>query len=136
MALSLASVRDGIKTRLETITGLRAHDTVPDVINIPCAIVGYPERIEYDAAFGRGRDRMIVPVRVYATRANDRTGQDKLDGYLAGTGAGSVKSAIEGDVTLGGASSSCRVTEARGYGAYMIGQVDYLGVEFLLDIIG
>ena len=35
----LAAVRDGLKTRLATILGLRAHDVWPDTINAPAALV-------------------------------------------------------------------------------------------------
>lgn len=132
---NLKDIRDGLETRLATIAGLRAHDTIPDQINVPCAIVGAPETIQYDHTMGRGTDRYTIPVRVYAGRASERAGQDKIDGYLAGSGANSIKAAIEADRTLGGVAHSTRVTEARGYGTYPIAGVEYLGVEFVVDII-
>lgn len=133
---TLSAIRDGLKTRLATITGLRAYDTIPDDINIPAAIVGVPESIEFDTTYGRGADRYTIPVRVYASLASERAGQDKLDGYLAASGSGSVKAAIEGDPTLGGAAHTTRVTQARGYGVYEIAGVSYLGVEFICEVIG
>lgn len=133
---TLSQIRDGLKTRLETITGLRAHDTIPDSISPPCAVVGAPEPLEYDVAFRGAAHRYTIPVRVYASRASERTGQDKLDGYMAASGATSIKAAIEGDATLGGAAHSTVVKQARGYGVYNIGGVDYLGVEFVTEVIG
>lgn len=133
---SLSSIRDGLKTRLETVTGLRAYDTIPDDINIPAGIVGAPESIEFDTTYGRGVDRYTIPIRVYASQASERAGQDKLDGYLAGSGATSIKAAIEGDPTLGGAAHTTRVTQAKGYGVYEVAGVQYLGVEFLCEVIG
>jgi hypothetical protein len=132
---SLTSIRDGLKTALQSVTGLRAFDTIPDAIAPPAAIVGGPERIQWDLTFRRASDRYTIPVRIYVGRASERTAQDKLDGYLAGEGSGSIKEAIEADPTLGGAVETVRVTEARGYGIYPIGGVDYLGVEFLVDVI-
>lgn len=133
---SLSTIRDGLKTRLLTITGLRAYDTIPDDINIPCAVVGSPESVEFDSVYARGADKYTIPVRVYATLASERAGQDKLDGYLAGAGSGSIKAAIEGDVTLGGAAHTTRVTRASGYGVYEVAGVSYLGVEFSVEVIG
>ena len=61
--------------------------------------------------------------------------QDSLDSYLDGSGSTSVKSAIEGDTTLGGVVSSARVVEASNYGVYTVNSIDYLGVEFSVEII-
>ena len=33
-------VRDALKSNLQTITGLRVYDQIPDVVVPPCAIVG------------------------------------------------------------------------------------------------
>lgn len=131
---SLANIRDGLKGRLATISGLRAYDTVPDSIAIPAAVVGVPESITYDSVFARACDVYIIPIRVYAGRASERTGQDKLDGYLAASGSSSVKAAIEGDVSLNGAAQTVRVTEARNYAVYTVAGVEYLGVEFIVQV--
>lgn len=132
---TLSAIRDGLKTRLATISGLRTHDTVPEQVAVPAAVVGAPELIAFDTTY-RGCSRYVIPVRVYASKASERTGQDKLDGYLNYSGTGSVKAAIEGDVTLGGAAQTTRVTEARGYGVYEVAGVQYLGAEFVCEVYG
>lgn len=132
---SLSSIRDGLKTRLLTISSLRAHDTIPDSIAVPAAVVGGPESVEYDLAMARGADKYTIPIRVYVGRASERAGQDKLDGYLASSGATSIKAAIEGDPTLAGAADTLRVTQARGYGVYEFAGVSYLGAEWLVEVI-
>lgn len=132
---AFSALRDGLKTRLATISGLRAHDTMPEQLNPPAAVVGGPERIEFDSTFARGADRYLIPIRLFASRADARAGQDLLDGYLAASGPTSVKAAIEGDGTLGGVAHTTRVTEARNYGKYTVADVEFLGVEFLVEII-
>ena len=132
---SIATIRDGLKTRLATIAGLYTHDTIPDDIYPPAAIVGAPTRIAYDMAFRSPVSRITIPVRVIAGRATERESQDKLDGYISADGASSVRAAIDGDPTLGGAAHSTRVVEARGYGAYEVGAVQYLGVELEIEVI-
>lgn len=134
---SLSVLRDRLQARLATISGLRAHDTIPDQIAVPAAVVGGPDVIEYDYVMARGADRYVIPMRIYVNRANERAAQDALDGYLAASGPTSVKAAIEADMTLGGAAQVCRVTGTKpgSYGVYNVGNVHYLGVEFLCEVI-
>lgn len=133
---SLAAIRDGLATRLATISGLEAFDTAPGQVNPPAAVVGGPERIEYDLTYGRGADTYLISVMVYASRADQSSGQELLDGYLAGAGATSIKAAIEADPTLGGAADTARVTMARNYGGYDLADIKYLGVELLVEVVG
>lgn len=132
---SIAAIRDGIKTRLATISGLYTHDTIPDDIYPPAAIVGAPTRISYDDAFRTAKTRFDFPVRVLAGRAIERESQDRLDGYLSADGVSSVRAAIDGDPTLGGVVDYCRVSQGRDYGAYQVAGVDYIGVELVLEVI-
>ena len=47
---TLAEIRDGLKTTVGNISGLRCYDTVPDnAINFPVAIF-IPTEIEFDLA--------------------------------------------------------------------------------------
>ena len=65
----------------------------------------------------------------------ERSGQDKLDGLLTGTGSGSIKAAIESDKTLGGACSTLRVTQAIP-GQITVGSIEYLGYNYSIEIYG
>lgn len=131
----LSAIRDGLKANLQTIAGLRAHETIPDQVNTPAAVVGVP-KVDYDVTMARGADKVTIPVRVYASRASERSGQDKLDEYLDSTGANSIKTAIESDPTLGAANAHVtRVVSAGEYGVYTIAGVEYLGVEFIVEVI-
>lgn len=130
---SVVSIRDGLATNLATITGLRVSSFAADKVSVPAAVVG-EVRIEFDKTFGRGLDEFEVKVRVYASRADDRAGQDKLDGYLAGSGSGSVKAALESDRTLGGVAQTLRVTDVDGYGVYEVAGMQYVGAEFTVTV--
>lgn len=131
----LSKIRDALKANLATIEGLRVSDIIPDSINPPMAIVGGPELIEYDTTMARGADRLLIPVRVYAARTNERTGQDKLDSYITKSGSTSIKAAIESDTSLGGQAHTVRVQQMRGYGSYTVGGADYIGAEWLVEVI-
>lgn len=130
---SIVAIRDGLAANLGTISGLRAFSYMPDRVSVPAAIVG-EVGIDFDLTFGRGLDQFAITVRVYVSKASDRAGQDKLDGYLAGSGASSIKAAIEADKTLGGAAQTLKVVAVTGYGVYEVGGVDYLGAEFSVVI--
>lgn len=128
----LEAIHDGLATALDTISGLRVMAGV-DKVSPPAATIGEVE-IEFDLAMGRGLDEFTWKVRVYASRADERSGLSKLNGYLAGSGSLSVKAALESDRTLGGVCEMLRVERVDGYGVYEVAGVQYLGAEFTVRI--
>jgi hypothetical protein len=130
MAFNVATVRDGIETRLATITGLRTYDTIPDKPESPAAVVTPGEPfVDYHEAMRKGLVEARFDIVLLVARAvGDDRSQTKIDGYLsAGTSqTTSVIDAIEGDVTLGGAVDHCFVAEAGGYGTTNIGGIEYV----------
>ena len=134
---TFSSIRSGIKTRLETISNLTVYDYVPDFIDPPTAIIAPFNTLNFDSTMQRGSDTYEVPVILYVSKVDAETGQDSLDSYLAASGANSIKAAIEGDTTLGGAAMSVRVVNATDYGEYEVTQgTSFLGVTFNVEVIG
>lgn len=129
---SISELRDGIAANLSTINGLRVSATYLDAPRPPVAMV-LPDRIDYDLNANRGADTFTFLVSVLVGRADERSAQDKMDGYIVGPG--SVKAAIEADRTLGGRADTCRVTEMRNYGQVSVGETLYLGVEFEVEVV-
>lgn len=130
----ISDVREGLKDNLGNIDGLRVYDQVPDVIVPPCAIVGQLD-FTFDLNNSRGLDQANLDVFVIVQRFSERSGLDKLDQYLAGSGDYSIKAAIESDRTLGGACDTLRVTSAES-GTYQMGDVDYLSYRYRVTIWG
>jgi hypothetical protein len=94
-----------------------------------------PPTITYDLAFARsGGDEYEFIVMVIVGRVDERSAQNRLDGYCTGTGAGSVKAAIESNKTLGGKAFDCRVTNLRNYQQLIVGDVTYLAAEFVVQV--
>lgn len=129
----VGNVRAGLKTRLATITGLRVWDVIPDQVTPPGAVVGQLD-FTFDIDNARGLDIANVDVYVIVQRFDARSSQNKLDDYL-GSGAKSIKTAIEADRTLGGAVNTLRVTRAEA-GTYLQGDVTFLSYRFSLTIWG
>lgn len=132
--MNVSNVRDGLKTRLATITGLRVWDVIPDQVTPPGAVVGQLD-FTFDIDNARGVDLANVDIYVIVQRMDARSGQNKLDGYLAGSGSSSIKAAIEADRTLGGTVNTLRVTRAEA-GTYLQGDVTFLSYRFSLTIWG
>ena len=132
---SLTSIRNGIATNLGNISSLSVYGYVPDSIEPPTAVVGVVESIDYDSTMARGSDTYNIPILLYVSRVDAQDSQETLDGYLASTGASSVKAQVESDLTLNGSAQSVRVVEADNYGVYTVNDIDYLGVEFGVEVI-
>jgi hypothetical protein len=132
---SLTSIRTEIGNNLGNISSLSVYAYVPDFVEPPTAVVGVMDAIDYDATIQRGADKYEIPVYLYVSRVDAQDSQDTLDGYLASSGASSVKAQIESDTTLNGQAQSVRVTSASNYGVYNINNIDYLGVEFIVEVI-
>jgi hypothetical protein len=127
-------VRDALKANLQTITRLRVYDTIPDIVTPPCAVVGQLD-FTFDIDNARGLDQASVDVYVIVQRISERTGQDKLDNFLAGSGNGSIKTAIESDRTLGGLVDTLRVISAES-GTYTSGDQSFLSYRYNVTIWG
>jgi len=129
-----SAVRNGLKANLGAIKSLRIYDLVPDVIVPPCAIVGQLD-FTFDLNNSRGLDQANLDVFIIVQRFSERTGQDALDKYLAGSGVNSIKAAIESDLTLGGACNTLRVTSAES-GTYQSGDQDFLSYRYRVTVWG
>ena len=132
---SLTSIRNGIGTNLGNISSLSVYNYVPDSIEPPTAVVGVVQSVDYDSTLSRGADTYTIPILLYVSRVDAQDSQETLDGYLASSGASSIKAQVESDETLDGSAQSCRVVEADNYGVYNVNNIDYLGVEFTVEVI-
>ena len=129
---SLVELREGLAARMATISGLRTSATVPDAPRPPIAIV-MPERVVYDLNANRGADTFFFTIMLIVGRADDRSAQNQLDAFLVGDT--SIKAAIEGDRTLGGAANTCRVTEMGNYSSMNVGDTLYLAASFTVEVV-
>ena len=127
-------VRTGLAAALDTIAGLRCFDYVPDSLAPPAAVVE-PIEINYDEAMARGLDFYRCYALVIVGRMSDRSSQDRLDAYVAGSGVSSVKAAIENDKTLGGACSTLQVIGALPR-TIVVSGIDMIAYRFEVEVYG
>lgn len=114
---------------------------LPDSVVTPCFYVAEVE-INFDKAHGRGMDELLFTCRAYASRADDRSSQQILDAMLSGSGAASLKAAIEaargapGEMALGGLADDLHLQRVQGYRWFEHAGSTYLGAELTIKVIG
>lgn len=131
--MNLADVMDEVGAAAETITGLRVAPYWADRVTPPAAVIAWPDRYDYDATFGRGADRLTLPLIVLVGRVDQRTARDALAAYADGSGARSIKAAVEAGTYT--ACDSVRVQDCE-FSVITVAAVEYLAGTFALDIIG
>lgn len=136
--MDVAGIRQGIANAAATIPGLRGIPYLQDSIEPPAFVSG-EVTLDFDKTFRRGVAGLVEGLflgRLYVSRTSDRSGQEKLDGYLLPTGDLSVMAAIEADRTLGGTCKTLHVERVHGYGIYDVGGQSLLGAQFDIRVWG
>lgn len=130
------TIQQGIADAASVITGLQTYAALPDAIDPPTLGVTELEWTfdgTFSGAAGYGLVEASYTVGVFTSRGDSDNGRKLLVEYLAPTGSGSIKAALETDRTLAGACKTLIVERVRGaYRLYTIGGTDYLGA--LLDV--
>lgn len=106
MAATVAAIRDGLKTMLQTITvdaatgdKLTAHDTIPPDIHPPCAVVR-PERGVPKTLGAQARDRQEYRIQVLLGLASESIAQDLMDVLISSPGPQSIRAALQANANL------------------------------------
>ena len=132
---SVAAIADGLKARLATISGLRAYSYQPEQLNPP---FGFPvlNGVTYHRTMGMGNAATQYDWTVYVVvgRYVDRVSHQNLDGFLSPTGATSIRAALEGDLTLGGACSDLIVSSSANVSALEQDDAEFLQVSFSVTV--
>lgn len=134
---AVTAIRDGLRTRLRTISGLRVPDRPAAEISPPSALVTGPA-ISYDSTMARGSDDFVFTIMLLVSKAWDRAAEDKLDGFLVGSGASSIKAKLEeAPADLGVAAIDfVRVVSVAPPAVFEFGEngIDYFGCEFTVNV--
>lgn len=133
MTASLAEASTALGAALDTIAGLRVIDHPTDSYNPPCAVIE-PNRVDYHGAFSTGLVTYTFTVTVLVARTVDRLVLDRIDPYIAPTGASSVKAVVESDQTLGGVVQAVKVGSAAQIVTYQTADASYFGGQIEVTI--
>ena len=131
--MALSDIRAAMGTALATVPNLRVRELIPSLVTPPMAVV-IPTNIEYDLNAANGLHRYTFTVTVFVVKADDRAAQLRVDPFVAPTGTGSIKGALEADRTLGGVVNTLRVTNVSNYSSQDANDVLFLAVDFEVEV--
>lgn len=139
--MDIQSVREGLRDAAAAVSGLRCHDYVPGSISPPTFFIA-EEEIVFDLAMGRNLDTAIFTCLLMTSMGANRSGQQALTPYLAGSGPKSIKAALEaargapGSLALSGAADDLRVESLRGHQVSEVGGTEYWSATFTVRVWG
>ena len=134
MPATISQVKDGLKTAINTVSGLRAFDYQPDQVNPPFAWPTLDTVTYHQTGMNNGGVVMNFTLTLVVNRASERTAQDQLDQYMNWDGAKSLRAAIEADRTLGGVCDDLIVTNAENLTNIDANDTLYLAVDFKVTV--
>ncbi|AII58740.1 hypothetical protein ASJ33_05635 [Dehalococcoides mccartyi] len=136
--MSVEIIGNGLKTRLQTITALKAVfscSEIPQSVNsFPTALI-FHTGTEYDQTMGVTNMQLHhFKVKICTQTADQSSGLNALLDFAENTGDNSVKATVDGDVTLSGKCDTARVIRNSGQGTFSMGGHVYLGTEFEIEV--
>ena len=135
--MTIKTIGQGLKTRLQTISGLQvfAPDELPDSPNsFPSAMI-LPGNVTYHLTHDESFD-IDYRLLLLFTKQDQPSAISAMIDYMEVTGTKSVKAAIEGDRTLGGAAGDVQVNLNSGVGNITWGGTVYISTEFKIIVYG
>ncbi len=107
----------------------RSYGYPVERVEPPCAVVSWPDLVEYDVTYTRGHDRLEIPVVAVFSRNNNRTARNLIARALQGD----VRAAIEdyqysNEVVVVCKSGEVEVIEIAG--------TNYLSCTFTVEVTG
>lgn len=130
--MNVADVMDQLGDALAGIS-INVFRYPPKNLDPPAAIIAYPESANYAASYGRGMDRLAIPVVIVGGNVADESTALRMAGYLSGSGATSIKTLIDGGTYT--ACDDVTVTTAE-LDIYTIGAIDYIAAIFTVEVVG
>lgn len=125
-AIAAELIADGVTTRA---SGYPISNPTP-----PCAIVGYPTKLDFDMTFHAlgttGKVDATFPVWFVVGKVMDKGARDALSAVI--TGAPGIKESLDGN--LAGSVDICNVDDAQ-VQALTIADVEYLAVRFDVRVV-
>ena len=114
---------------------LEVYGTPIPTPSVPCLVVGYPTKLDFDLTFHAtgttGKVEATFPLWFIAGEVSSTSARNTLSAII--TGATGIKEALDG--TMGGTFlDSARVENVR-IETMMIGTVEYIAALFEMDVI-
>lgn len=128
-----SAIRAGLVEALDALPVLSAKAYMPGQVNGHTAVVSR-ERTSFDSTMARGSDDFRYTVMVLVPNTLPEVAQTEMSNYLDTASAYSIKAAVELDKTLGGVVDFAHVSEAGPERVVSVGEIDYLAVDFTVEV--
>lgn len=113
--MSWTTIRTGVKTRLDTVSGVSGHSRAAGSRTDSVVATIVPSDPLILPAGHQGKTEVRFTVRVTVTKAKLEDSQSALDTLIWPTGSGSIIAALYGDSTLAAAVDDLQCVEVVGY---------------------
>ena len=131
--MNVFDVAEELAGVIDDITGLRVYPFPPDALATPCAIIGYPDTIDFDLTMRRGGDMLTLPVYLVVDRSWDRASAEQFAGYTDSAGSQSIKQKIES--ATGTDYGAARVASVS-FSVISVAGLEYWVATFLVNVYG
>jgi hypothetical protein len=128
-----STVKAGLKSRAETITGITGYDRPGGTLNLPAVLI-LSGPIVFDETMGRGSDTLTFDALLLVAEPTLELAAEDLDPYLSGSGASSLKAALEDDTTPITGVDYVLVPQVTQYGDVEYAGKQYLGARFSVEV--
>lgn len=131
--MDIAAIRAALAAACASIEGLEIHARMVPNPNVPALMIRPESGLFADKDNG-GMDRGRFRLHLLVSRADEASGQDLLDSFLA---TDVVKAAVEADRKLDGTVDRVRIRDWENYGYIAWGptQEMYLGAELVVEVV-
>jgi hypothetical protein len=142
--VDITAVRQAVATQIQAVipAPFVAYWFQPDMPTVPACWI-QPTDVKYDLAYGpHGLEQIDLDIVVLVSRADDQSGQAMLDKFLHGTGAYSLKAAVEagraqyGGTAYTGLLDDLWVKDMDRYQHWQAGDTVFLGASLHVMVIG
>ena len=130
----LAEALEGLADQLETITGLRVYDFVPEQINPPAAVLSLGAGLYDQDMDGAVTFNVAVLILVSEGQGAERA-QAAFQQYLDPTGDASVRAAVYALANLGGAVDDAHLLGWDDPKTFEVGGISYAGCELTVELL-
>lgn len=135
MTAKFTRVRQALAARLASIEDLNTYAKAPGTVNTPAAIVNPDDGQFYTYLTSQTSSDLQLLVLVIVQLGTRSSAEDEIDNYIDEEEPQSIFAAVQADQTLGGVVDSAAVSGAQNHGVITYNGVEYLGCEFVVEVL-
>ena len=130
MANEIRDAKDGLASRLSTISGLKVLDYPAESVHeFPVAVVLFESR-DASQTIGGSSFAGKIKVVLLVSSANTQQAYDTLDEFIDPLGTSSIEAAVDGDNTWGSKVDDGRLVSVSNVGLRKLWGGFYVGADF------